>query len=138
MSRNSALFSFFAIGAFCLESVAASAPVVPRLEVDRIAEQNLIVRVDGCHANTRYHYVDEIGDEARHKHKGNSCRPVIIETQSENYHCHSDGRKHRHSGFGNKVHSHYGNSCRVDVWNQSGGSGTGQGCVKVGPVLFCP
>ncbi|MEM9279600.1 MAG: hypothetical protein AAGA76_13590 [Pseudomonadota bacterium] len=121
-----------------METVALSAPVNPGFAFKQPAENSLVQKVHGCHANIRYNYVDEIGEEARHRHRGNSCRVEIIESHSNNNHCHADGRKHHHRNVGSKVHSHVGNSCRVDVWNQSGGSGSGQGCIKVGPVLFCP
>lgn len=139
MSRTSAIFSLVAIGAFCLETVAASAPIGHRVSPSLPGGNSLVQNVHGCHANTRYNYVDEIGDEARHRHRGSNCRAVIVEYDGGgNNHCHADGRKHHHSRVGNTVHSHVGNSCRIDVWNQSGGSGGGQGCIKVGPVLFCP
>ncbi len=101
----------------------------------------IIQKVDGCHSRFRYHYVPEIGERAEHKHRGNRCTPVILEGggYDDDYiqHCHQNAQRHRHSGVGRTTHSHYGNRCKIDVWDQYDGSNSGRNCIKVGVVQFC-
>ena len=136
MPRLSPVVGLVAISAFCLETVALSAPINPANHVP--AGSSLVQLVDGCHANTRYHYVDEIGEEARHRHRGNNCRVQILERPRRPVHCHDNGQRHSHRGYGRVTHSHYQDDCGVDVWRKREGGGSSKGCIKVGPVLFCP
>lgn len=141
MLKITRLLSLTATFSFCLQSVAASTPI--HISGDLIgkvpARNSLVVPVDGCHANNRYHYVDEIGEEAEHRHRGNSCR-VEIRRKRAPEHCHKSGQRHRHRGYGRTTHSHFQKNCEVDVWKQrKNNSGRSErGCIKVGPVLFCP
>ena len=107
------------------------------------AGQGLAQNIDGCHRGYRYHYVPEIRDEAEHKHRGSYCVPVILENGGgyddgdDYYHCHRNGQRHSHPGYGRTTHSHYGSRCRIDVWNQWQGTGACRNKLKIGPLTFC-
>jgi len=143
MSRFSSTVSLAAMLAFCLNTVAASAPVMVDTSTlnNIVPKDELVQKVHRCHSNNRYNYVEEIDDEALHRHRGNSCRVQIIEERRRPRrieHCHSGGQRHRHRGFGRTTHSHFQRSCEVDEWRQHRGGGSTRGCIKVGPVTFCP
>lgn len=121
-------------------TTAQAAPV--RQTITPYAGKSIVQKVDGCHRSYRFHYVPEIDERAEHKHRGNRCVPVILEGgggYDDDYiqHCHRNGQRHRHSGFGRTTHSHYGSRCRIDVWEQYDGSGSGRNCIKIGALQFC-
>lgn len=136
MVRPNLILSATAALALSIATAAQAAP--PHQTLTPYAGEGIVVKVGNCHANYRTHYVDEIDDVARHKHRGNGCVPVIQgDGGGFNNHCHSNGQRHRHSGFGRTTHSHYGNQCRVDVWDQYDGNTSGRNCIKVGAIQFC-
>ncbi len=122
-------------GLFAGAGTAVSSPAGLSLEQALNFDTPLVQKVHNCHADMRFNYVPEVGDDVLHRHSG-SCRPVIAD--SGGGHCHSDGRRHRHRGYGTVTHNHYGRSCQVDVWRERRNPGNARGCVKVGPVTFCP
>ena len=107
MVRPNLILSATAALALSIATAAQAAP--PHQTLTPYAGEGIVVKVGNCHANYRTHYVDEIDDVARHKHRGNGCVPVIQgDGGGFNNHCHSNGQRHRHSGFGRTTHSHYG------------------------------
>ena len=141
MASRQLILSATAVLALMVTSATQAAPA--QQSATPYVGQGIVVNVDGCHSGFRYHYVPEIGERAEHRHRGNRCVPVVLEGgdgYDDDYieHCHRNGQRHRHSGFGRTTHSHYGNQCRVEVWDQYEGSGSTRGCIRIGAIRFCP
>ena len=52
--------------------------------------------------------------------------------------CHADVRRHYLPEYGRRVyHKHIGERCRIRVYNRHQGGGSGQSCVKLGPITVC-
>ncbi len=139
MDRRITLLAAAVSLSFAMSDSALSAPFHPMQEPQ--VGTGMLQKVDGCHRAFRFHYVPEIGERAEHKHKGTRCVPVILEDgggYDDDYdQCHEDGQRHSHPGYGRTTHSHYGRSCRVEVWDQYQGSGNCRNKLKVGPLTFC-
>ena len=117
---------------------AAAMPQTPAVEGDGLVTK---VQVD-CHGDVRRHYLPEYGRRVWHRHRQSSCRVVIID-RDDDYDdrprdCHRDVRSHYLPEYGRRVyHKHVGDSCRIRVYNRHQGGGSGQSCIKLGPITVC-
>ncbi len=83
------------------------APVGSLADVTIEAAPQDVVKVKGCHANKKWHWVKKWGYKAWHRH-GYNCKPKHAKPK---VHCHKKWKKHWHKGWGNKWHRHPGQYC---------------------------
>jgi hypothetical protein len=93
--------------------------------------------LDDCHANAQAHPLAGYGRRPiLHRHRGSSCRVVILDEEEDD--CHRQPQQHRLRGLGNIWHRHVGPSCRVEELEVYRPGQSTQGCIQVGPVRVCP
>lgn len=79
---------------------------------------DMVVRVGGCHADIRTHFVPEFGRAVAHRHRAD-CRPVAVGGGSNPVDCHRDAREHHVPGMGRVYHRHVGENCAIRVIRRS-------------------
>jgi hypothetical protein len=125
----------FLAASFASVSPAATAPYAAPASPQVAPVQNLVVPVNGCHAEDRRGYVPEFGRTVRHFHRRN-CRPVRSDDRPSQRDCHRNAQRHRIPGYGGSVvHRHVGPNCRIQVLRRYDRGG--RNCVTIGPIRYC-
>lgn len=124
------LAPLFAVGSAGAASLGAADKVM-----DKLAINQDIVNVKGCHKQARRHWVNKWGVKRWHRH-GYNCQPRPVKKKWKGGHCHRGFGKHFHGGWGGGWHRHRGPNCVPRRGKAH--KGYRKGCFKVGPVWVCP
>lgn len=108
-----------------------------------------LVKVYGCHKNTKKHMVYKWGYKTWHHH-GYNCQPKKHVKKKKWKNCHSNMKKHWHKGWGTKWHRHVGQGCHYSKgkvykkhhYNNNHGHYNNHhyknnNCIKIGPLVVC-
>lgn len=141
---NPMKIKFFSLVGFLAASllslgIATAAPlsqgVSTDTQVEALGANPHIVKVKGCHSNSKWHKVHKWGVKAWHRHNA-YCQPKPVKKKKWG-HCHKKWKKHWHKGKGSKWHRHAGPNCHYQWGKKHKYYKKNHGCIKIGPVWVC-